>query len=119
MVQANPFSSTHMGSFEGVVGSFGRQVKPLVPFLRTTIFILSSKVTTLAFSPTALGAADIAFLIISSLSAAYAPAVPLVNRITVVIRRLARERMTSSPKAMAHRRFPRWAKQLVWTERRC
>src|SRR4029078_4120405 len=116
MVQANPFSSTHMGSFEGVVGSFGRQVKPLVPFLRTTIFILSSKVTTLAFSPTALGAADIAFLIISSLSAAYAPAVPAVNRITVVIRRLVRERMTSSLKPWRTVDFLDGAKQLVWTE---
>src|SRR3954464_1028902 len=82
--QSRPFSSTHIGSLVGVVGSSGRQVQPLVPFCNSFM----SQFTTVEFLPTASGAADIAFLIkSSSLVAAVAP-VTQAAAITAKIRRL-------------------------------
>src|SRR5882724_2385558 len=70
------FSSRHIGSLVGVAGSSGIHVKPLVPFLRMVICILSSKIAIVAFVATASGAADIAFFITAALSAACAGICP-------------------------------------------
>jgi hypothetical protein len=80
IMNANPFLSTHMGSFIVVVEvSSGMQVKPFVPSLK--VFI--SQVITAAFLAIAAGAADSAFLMISSSLAAIAdetPANPVARR---------------------------------------
>src|SRR5262249_38427686 len=85
-----------IGSLVGVVGSSGIHVKPFVPFFRMIIPPFPSLIMMVAYFATPAGAADMAFFISASLSAARAGTYPTPAAASAVRRRWIRKRIITS-----------------------